>query len=1382
MGWNPFKSAEKAVKKTVNYVVNPFYGQAKDLYDTAKKYLLPDQSNPNIETDNLRSDDFLEVLLGLCEGPIVGLEKGEESFYIGDTPLKNLDGTKNFENYDLDVKLGDAIEDETVTLKMGGVATGTTYNREISTSEEDRISENSWFATFTTSTADIDEIDVRIRIDALYSADDDGSVNKATANFRIEYKKHSESESAWTKFSGNDLYVKGKTTSVYYRDYNIPVERDNTAEEKYDIRVTRLSPKSSDSNTGYFFKFFVNQIEEVSKVSGEFKNTALAQVNIRTSEQISSIPQMYGIYKLLEVKVPSNYDPETHTYNGLWDGTFKRAWTDNPAWCLYDLIVNTRYGVNAYYEVTPDKWDFYEAGKYCDEMVDDGKGGVEPRYTLNYLITESQSGPDMLNQIASTFNAIVYEDSTGLARLSVQDNEKSAVQIYNPANITSEGFTYSCSDPSTRYNDFTVTFLNPELNWEEDRRRVTTPYGDENINLYGRIPYDFNAIGCIKESEALRKARFMLISSLKETMTVTFTTNRSAMNVNLFDIILIADPDMGYSQTGRIKSISEDRSTVYLRDPVYLESGRSAYEFQIQTPYNVFKCNVINEEVGKKVTELQLDNTLPYRVEYKEETGKYETISLIDEKAVFTLVAPSITDENGNEVKSSYGSPKPFRVMSISENQGDPDQVTITALEVHRLKQYEADNNIELEGEEYNTAPNINIIPNVLEVYFNEYFDVDRLENALQIGVNLDWESYPYYRGDFAVCSRLKGSEDPNFYIEDLEGDTIYGHAPGLYEFKILPYNTLGQTALFDRDINSTPSYIIKNSIPFSSGWLSDKPKGEPFTPEEGKVYVILTKREDGVKDVCEYFKKTYVWDNNDGQYKEVYVDDIPIFEFNISEVAAEPPADVGNFLATGNVENIHLTWDKVEGAVRYEIRLGENWDTADIIDANVTVEEYYYTKANTENQYAFLIKAVNVAGLYSEYASLAYGRLTGPSDVCKFYVTPNLDSLRFDWVAENENYVQYEVRTGTVDKNNTPNWDSATKLFVASGDNQTVLNPGFNEDTYFFIKGISRKGVYSENALWAKIKQNLKQNRNVVLKVDNAAGEIDYFIDSPQQSSQSLTPWYGVSKGLVDFPITSGGVTEIIKAMVDGYVNAEHFFPVHIPNDKNEDTIARNWYESEFFKFGDMLKWEDLVWAWNSEEAQSTSWLNEDNAVDLGGSIDTYITTAKSSSAYRNYLGFRFNETTTDISGDVTPANSYKVQYIDGKYDKGLAIYKAMKLNYNLADFSSTFSIRFKVYLNPSIPNYIKLVRICDSTQTNFIDVYFEDSQIKVLRSDGVSVSGPFNNQSYIDYMFVMLTQTEDKLYLDYFIEYANIQNRLEVDCTPLTTFTKLYFGGRYD
>lgn len=1217
--------------------------------------------------DNLRSEDKAEILLGLCEGPIVGLENGEKSFYIDGTPLRNSDNSKNFDDFSLEIKKGDASQDESIKFKQGGVGRGHSVNLEIK-----RNTGTESYVSRLTDSADIDYIDVRIGIQALYSNDSKGNTYNATGEFKIQYRK--TNQSSWNTYENGTLYIRGKTTSAFYRDYRINVERDSTPNIKYEVRLVRVSEPSSESDTGYFFKLFFVQYEEIDASTQEFKNTALAHINIKTTDQLNNIPEMYGVYKLLKIKVPSNYDPENHTYSGLWDGTFKIAWTDNPAWCLYDLIVNDRYGVNAYYPVIADKWDFYEAGKYCDVMVDDGKGGKEPRYTFNYLITESQPGTEMLNYIASTFNGILYEDSTGLVRLSFEDDEKQAVQIFNPTNITSDGFTYSFTDPSNRYNDITVTFLNPNLlDWEEDRRRVTTPYGEANQLIYSRIPYDFNAIGCIKESEAIRKARFKLISSLKETMSVSFSTNRTAMNVNLFDTILIADPDMGYSQTGRIKSISEDRSTVYLRDYVFLEAG-SAYEFNIQTSYNVLRCNVISNEYGK-VKELKLDDSLPENV--------YE-------KAVFTL---SGTD-------SDYGNPKPFRVVSISENQGDSDQISITAVEIHRLKQEEADTGVELYDEEYNTAPNISIIPHVKDVVFNEYFNDKRLENALQIGIVLPWEDYPYYTGGFVVYSRPKSSEDPNFYREELEdGDTIYGHEPGLYEFKVLPLNTLGMT----------PS-----------------------------------------------------------------LETAPIFEFNIREVASEPPYDVSNFVAEGNVENIHLTWDKVQNAVRYELRLGADWDTADVIESNilpsrVSTEEYFYTDVDTDNTYSFLIKAVNIAGLYSEYASLAYGKLTAPTNVKKFWITPNLDSLRFDWETDNENYVSYEVRTGST------SWDSAVTLFTTQGDNQTILNPGFSADTYFYIKAISRKGVYSDKALWGKIKQNLKQNRNVILKVDNAEGKLNYFVNSQQSGNVNLEPWFGVTHGLTDAQAGS-------KAVSSGYFVAEHFFPITIPNSNNEDTIARNWYDIEFFRFGERLTWEDLNWAWNSEEAKTTSWLNGDYDSQSGAKLNVLISTAKKPSDYRDFLGLRFNETTTDVTGTITPSNEYKIEYIDGKYDKALAIYKAMKLRYNVVDLPETFSFRFKVYLNPANPNYVKLVRLSNAQMTNYIDVYFEDLKIKVLRSDGVKVEDDFDNSKYLNYMFIMVTQTDDKLYLDYFIEYDNIQKRLEVDCQPLGSFTRLYFGSRYD
>lgn len=1227
-------------------------------------------SSPTVTSDNLRNEDNAELLLGLCEGPIIGLENGSKSFYINDTPLQNSDDSYNFTDVELEIKQGDASQDETIKFELGGASKGTSVGLE--------IKEKNAFISRVTSTANIDYIDVRIGISALYYADSDGNVGNATGVFRIEYKKSNESEENWRTYNNSDIYITGKTTSNYSRDFRVSVERDSTEGVRYQIKVTRLSDKSSDSSTGYFFSLFFSQYEEIDATVKEFKNTALAHLNIRTTDQVTSLPQIYGIYKLLKIKVPSNYDPETHIYDGLWDGTFKLAWTDNPAWCLYDLIVNDRYGVNAYYPVTPDKWDFYEAGRYCDEMVDDGKGGREPRYTFNYLITDSQPGPEMLNYVAGTFNAILYEDSMGLLRLMYEDNEKQAVQIFNSTNITTAGFSYSFTDPSTRYNDYTVTFLNPNLDWEEDRRRVITPYGEDNIEKYGRIPFDFNAIGCIKESEAIRKAKFHLITSLKETMSVSFVTNRAAMNVNLFDTILVADKDMNYSQSGRIKSLSEDRSTVYLRDNVFIEADCD-YVFRVQTSYNVFSCNVITNELGN-VKELKLDESLPDN---------------IDEKAVFTL----------SGTNDSFGSAKPFRVVSISESQGNLDEITITATEIHRLKQYEADTGVELADLDYSTRQNFTIIPHIKKATFEEYYNSSKNENALRIGIELNWEAYPYYTGSFVVYSRLKDSDDPSWIKRNVEdGDIIYSHPIGLYEFKILPATTLG---LY-------PS-----------------------------------------------------------------IDTAPVFDFQVHAVLLNNPASVDNFKAEGTINNIHLTWNKVQDAVRYELRLGENWDTADIISSSILpsnglTEEFYYTDVTDDNSYKFMIKAVNVVNLYSEYASVAYGKLKSPDDVKKFYITPNLDSLRFDWVGTNENNVSYEVRIGADPSNNT-GWESATKLFVTQGDNQTVLNPGFNEDTYFYIKAISSKGVYSQNALWGKIKQNLKQNRNVILKIDNAEGKLNYFVDSPEEDDETLTPWYGITHGLLD---AQAGT----KVMSDGYFNSEHFFPIHLPNNNNEnDTIARNWYDVEFFSFGERLKWEDLIWSWDSQEAKSTSWLNQSDSELSGGEIEPLITIANPPSSYNNYLGLRFNSTTSDVTETTNPTVSYKVRYVDGKFDKGLAVYKAMKLQYSI-DLDYTFSFRFKVYLNYSNPDYMKLIRLSNSDNTKWIDIYFENSQIKVLRSDNLHIEDGFFNESYLDYMFIMITQTDEKLYLDYFIEYANIRKRLELECEPLEKFTKLYFGSRYD
>lgn len=1246
-------------------------------------------SGPKIASDNLRSEDSAEILIGLCEGPIAGLQDGKSSFYMNDTPL-NTNGEDNFDDYELEIYNGDASTDQKINFTLGGISkqSAVTVNTEL-------VHQNDT-ATCMVNTLAIDFIDVRVQVGQLYTQSKKGNVKQTSGQFSIEYRKVVGSKyGPWLSYNNGVCTISGKTTSPYTKDYRINVERDDENDGRWQVRVTRLSGDSSSDSNGYFFKLYFIQCEGVDSTEREFKNTALAHLTIKTTDQLTQLPQVYGIYKLLKIRVPSNYDPEAHTYNGLWDGTFKIAWTDNPAWCLYDLIMNDRYGVNSYFPVTPDKWDFYEAGQYCDAVgkyAFDGENGVpvsldgkerEPRYTLNMLITESQSGPDMLNYIASTFNGVVYEDATGLVRLAIDDATKPAVQIFNPANVTPAGFSYTFTDPASRYNDFTVTFVNPDLEWNEDRRRVTTPYGEEDQEIYKRIPYNFNAVGCIKESEAVRKARYKLISTLKETMSVSFTTNRVAMNVNLFDTILIADPNMNYSQTGRIKSISEDRGTIYLRDPVFIESEGS-YEVNIQTSNSVMRCGVNISEYGN-VKELNLDNKLPDNV--------YE-------KAVFTL---SGTADN-------HGNPKPFKVVGITEQSGNPDNVTITAVEIFRNKQYEADIGISLSPAESDssTRDNYTNVPQVLDCQFKELYNEDRMQNALVLGITLDWDHYPYYTGNFRVYSREKGGDEAGWEERTVEdGDTIFDHPAGVYEFRIMPETTLGVYP----DFNTAP-----------------------------------------------------------------------IFEFDVSENAAPAPDKVENFEANGNVENVTLTWDAQEDASTYEIRIGDDWESGKVIGENISENKFYYTAAEKDQSYRFMIKAINNAGRYSDYASVAYGALNPPQDVQKFWITPNLDSLRFDWVAEQENYVSYEVRMGAA-------WESGVTLFTTMGRNQTVLNPGYDPRTRFYIKALSKKGIYSNTALYGLIKQNLKQNRNVLLKVDNAEGKLNYFTDSAKsknitddsssedkkaytgRSGTKLTPWFGVTHGLLKS-------TANTQMMASNFYNAEHFFPIHIPNDKGEDTIARNWYDTEFFRYGQALTWEDLQWAWDSKEGHSTSWINHEDAYGYGGRIQLLITTKKPDKEYGGFLGLRFNSTTQDITGETKPAVESRVLFGDGKYDQALVLYKTLKLKYNLNNLESDFSFRFKVHLDANTPADNKLVTFSNPNTKARIVVYMQDGKIIAERSDGVKAEAEFSYERYLDYMSVMVTQSEDKLSLDYYLEYANVRGRTETECKPLGTYTELWFG----
>lgn len=731
--------------------------------------------------DNLRSKDTVELVLGLCEGPIFGLADGQKSFYIGDTAVQNEGGGYNYTIDRLEVNTGGPTSGP-IQMVLGGTA----QNQNVSLSLASGV-----YVTRSTERGNIDYIEARIAIDRLMRSTDDGTFNNSV-QFDLQYKKSTDTN--WTSPYGGPITISGKTTSRYMKEFRFAVPRLSET-DRYDIRVRKIS--ADTTNTDYTDMAW-DSFQEIIAENPVYENTATVHLVAQATDQFTSLPEFKGIYKGMIVSIPSNYDPLNRVYSGMWNGTFVQAWTDNPAWILYDVVMNDRYGIRSYYpNLNFDKWDVYEAGRWCDELVPDGNGGTQPRYTFNAYISEPQSGKEMARYIAGVFNAVFFDDLNGTCYLKV-DKDDAATHIFTIENVIDGEFEYSYTDLTTRYNDITVSFRNPNLGWEVDRRRV---FDQELIDKNGRIPHDFAAIGCIYEREALRRAWYKLITANTETAIVRFRTNRLGQFVNVFDVALIADPDMGYGTSRRIHSFSPDRSVVNLRDPIYMEPGVQyivKFETKNGTIVQGTPINVVN---GYNTT-LRFGVSLP------------ETIPA---KAVLTIESVNV-----------IGLPRPFRVLNVQEVDGSPDQYEIEAVAINRNKWYDTDNLTDSGTIQYSVLPSPFNPPGPTTVSFYEQFVRKERSFHLTISATFDRNVYKYYSNDheIEVFSRPSGTTQPFERRQIAFGTTIVNHPAGLYDFKILGKSYLGHTT----DIESARIYTFNVT--------------NPLTPPKDLDYIRINDRE----------------------------------------------------------------------------------------------------------------------------------------------------------------------------------------------------------------------------------------------------------------------------------------------------------------------------------------------------------------------------------------------------------------------------------------------------------------------------------------------------------------------------------------------------------
>lgn len=613
----------------------------------------PDQ--PTTTADNLKSEDVVEFALAISEGPIRGLHRGAKDFFVGDTPLVNENDARNFDKFAIGVHPGypegAAIP---LDLKLGGVtsnmAVGVNLLQNIMVVRQ----------VLSASRGTIDQLEVRVFISRLLNAASDGSTYNETAQFVLEYK--STTDETWTPFVGTDriVSVTGKTTVGVLKEFRKDVPRLPDAD--WQIRMMKISPDNDDH---VIVDMSWESVQMTNKEKLTYPNTAIVHGLGVANGQFSSIPEFSGVYDGLVIRVPTNYNPDLRTYDDTlpWDGSFKFAWTNNPAWVLYDLITNTRYGMAAHRRyIDANRFKFYEAARWCDEPVTEGAGpGKRPRYTYNDVLIEPRPAMEMLQYVAGSFNGLIWDDLQGQIHLRV-DKDDPAVQLFTPENVVDSGggntFSYTFTDSSVRANDVSVTFTNPDLDWAEDRRRIpNVTTSEDDIAKYGRIPMDFIAVGCTNASEAIAKAQVRLLSALTETTMVTFTTSRQGALLNLYDVILVSDPDMGWSLSGRVSTY--DKDFVNFRDFIYMETLKE-YTMKLQSQNGIIEVKVRPEQIGHVKRLIVVNKDMPAN---------------LPKLCVFTL------EEDGG-----LGFAKPFRVLTLEEVDGSPYLYSVTALEINRNK------------------------------------------------------------------------------------------------------------------------------------------------------------------------------------------------------------------------------------------------------------------------------------------------------------------------------------------------------------------------------------------------------------------------------------------------------------------------------------------------------------------------------------------------------------------------------------------------------------------------------------------------------------------------------------------------------------------------
>lgn len=494
-------------------------------------------STPRLLDDNLKNKQFLNVIDLVSEGPIEGPVGGMSGFLLNGTPVVDEDGNPNIHGVEVQWRAGtqtqEPLEDfpfvEKETPVNVEVKKSTPILRTISDQETDRV-------RFT------------LGVSALVSQDDKGNQYDATAEMIIEVNDGS----GWMQAEKVTIGP-GKISGQYLESHII----DAPKKKPFQIRVSRLTDDSKSDllKNGTVWASYT----EITDAKFSYPNSAVVGMKIDKSQYGDTPNRTYHIKGII-IQVPDNYDPESRTYTGIWTGRFKPAWTNNPAWVFYDLVTNERYGIGEMIgSFGVDKFALYAIARYCDELVDDGFGNKEPRFTFNAYITSQRKAKEVLDDLASVFRGMPLWDGQQLT--CFQDRPSDPVWTYTNSNVIDGKFKYTSTAKSARHNAIEVSWINPSNGWSEEREFIQD---DDLIQRFGGVNVKkVTAFGCTSRGQAHRVGKWILQTEKLEKDSVTFSTGREGINCISGDIIEVADDSFaGVKVGGRVLSVNGSIITV----------------------------------------------------------------------------------------------------------------------------------------------------------------------------------------------------------------------------------------------------------------------------------------------------------------------------------------------------------------------------------------------------------------------------------------------------------------------------------------------------------------------------------------------------------------------------------------------------------------------------------------------------------------------------------------------------------------------------------------------------------------------------------------------------------------------------------------------------